>query len=121
MAQMEALIAIMKNLLWGMRGPLCPVVSAISFKRRTNTSPSISANDKTLEWSSGAGERVATGAPHQEACAQLSGMHPEQEAGARTRLCRRADACFKIQLQGIEELEWFNWFSKWPVFRDEWG
>lgn len=48
-------------------------------------------------------------------------MHPEQEAGAHTRLCRRADACFKIQLQGIEELEWFNWFSKWPVFRDEWG
>lgn len=49
---------------------MCPVVSAISFKRRPNTSPSISANDKTLEWSSGAGERVATGAPHQEACAR---------------------------------------------------
>lgn len=100
---------------------MCPVAFAISFKRRTNTSPSITANDKTVEWDGGAGERVPTGALHREACVRLSGMHPEQEVGAHMRPCRRGNVRFKIQLPCIEELEWCNWFSKWPVFRDVWG
>lgn len=42
---------IMMNLHFGRRrrrrGVLCPVVSLTCFERRTNTSPSITANDKT--------------------------------------------------------------------------
>ena len=52
---------------------------------------------------------------------QLSGMYSKQEVGVHLRTHTHPDAharC-KIQLWGIEELEWFNWFSKWPVFRDE--
>ncbi len=40
----------------------------------------------------------------------------------RARMCAthtHTHARLKIQLWGIEELEWFNWFSKWPVCRDE--
>ena len=51
MAQMVALIMMMMNLHFGKRRReggviLCPVVSLTHFEWRTNTSPSITANDK---------------------------------------------------------------------------
>ncbi len=53
MPQMVALIMMMMmNLHFGKEeaGILCPVVSLTGFEKRTNTSPSITANDKTAEW-----------------------------------------------------------------------
>ncbi len=120
--------------IWeGGGGILCPAVSVTRFERRTNTSPSITANDKT-GWMerrrklTRTDRRLASLGP----CgfSQLSGMYSKQEVGARWWVCTptyphvhfahtHTHARFKIQLWGIEELEWFNWFSKWPVFRDE--
>lgn len=132
MAQMVALIMIMMNLHFGRRrGVLCPVVSLTCFERRTNTSPSITANDKT-GWIerrrklTRTDRRLASPGPY--SFSQLSGMYSKREVGARWRVCTyvpayvpvlahtHTHARFKIQLWGIEELEWFNWFSKWPVF-----
>lgn len=47
----------------------------------------------------------------------LERVQTKELMGVHTRI--HTHVHFKIQLWGIEELEWFNWFSKWPVFRDE--
>jgi len=134
MAQMVALIMMMMmNLHLGKRqgGILCPAVSLKHFERRTNTSPSITANDKT-GWVARrrklthTDRRPAPAGPYSfslclgdvfKARGQCTPMCTQPPKHTHTHT--HTHSCFKIQLWGIEELEWLNWFSKWPLFRDE--